>query len=59
LLAASYDRWVETLDALTQRLSPDVKGKLWNENARWYYRFRPAGGTQATLSKEETMQRFK
>jgi L-fuconolactonase len=38
LLAASHDRWVETLDALTQRLSPEAKRKLWKENARQFYR---------------------
>ena len=38
LLAASHDRWVETLDALTQHLSPAAKRKLWKENARRFYR---------------------
>ncbi|HLV99991.1 MAG TPA: amidohydrolase family protein [Ktedonobacterales bacterium] len=38
LLAASHDRWVETLDALTQHLSPGAKRKLWKENARQFYR---------------------
>ena len=46
LLAASHDRWVETLDALTQRLSPETKCKLWKENARRFYRLCPAGDTQ-------------
>jgi L-fuconolactonase len=38
LLAASHDRWVQTLDVLTQHLSPEAKRKLWNENARRFYR---------------------
>jgi len=38
LLAASHDRWIETLEALTQRLSPEAKRKLWKENARQFYR---------------------
>jgi L-fuconolactonase len=38
LLAASYDRWVETLLALTEHLSPEAKRKLWKENARRFYR---------------------
>jgi L-fuconolactonase len=37
-LASSYDRWVETLEALTQDISPDAKRKLWKENARQFYR---------------------
>ncbi|MBV9791260.1 MAG: amidohydrolase family protein, partial [Chloroflexi bacterium] len=38
LLAASYTRWVETLDALTQHLTPAARRKLWAENARRIYR---------------------
>ncbi len=38
LLASSFDRWVETLDALTQHLSTEAKRKLWAENARHFYR---------------------
>ncbi len=38
LLASSYRRWVETLDALTAGLSPEAKRKLWAENARRFYR---------------------
>jgi L-fuconolactonase len=38
LLATSHDHWVETLEALTQHLSPEAKGKLWKENARQFYR---------------------
>jgi predicted TIM-barrel fold metal-dependent hydrolase len=38
LLASSYRRWVETLDALTADLSPEAKRKLWAENARRFYR---------------------
>ena len=42
LLAASYRRWVETLDALTADLSAEAKRKLWAENARRFYRLPPA-----------------
>jgi predicted TIM-barrel fold metal-dependent hydrolase len=38
LLAASYQRWVETLDTLTVDLSQDAQRKLWGENARRFYR---------------------
>ena len=38
LLASGYRRWVETLDALTARLSPAARRKLWAENARRFYR---------------------
>lgn len=38
LLASSYDRWVESLDSLTQHLSPEAKRKLWADNARHFYR---------------------
>jgi L-fuconolactonase len=38
LLAASYDRWVETLDGLTQHMSPVARRKLWKDNARQFYR---------------------
>jgi L-fuconolactonase len=38
LLASSYGRWVETLDALTAHLPPEAKRKLWAENARRFYR---------------------
>jgi L-fuconolactonase len=37
-LAATYRRWVETLDALTGHLSPDERRQLWSENARRWYR---------------------
>ncbi len=36
--ASTYRKWVETLDALTIHLSPQAKRKLWNENARRFYR---------------------
>ncbi|HZB96549.1 MAG TPA: amidohydrolase family protein, partial [Herpetosiphonaceae bacterium] len=39
--AASYRRWVETLDALTAHLSPEARRKLWAENARRFYRLAP------------------
>jgi L-fuconolactonase len=38
LLAASYDRWIDTLDGLTQHISPVAKRKLWKDNARLFYR---------------------
>jgi L-fuconolactonase len=38
LLASSYERWVETLEALTQHLTPEAQRKLWAENARRFYR---------------------
>lgn len=37
LLAATYPRWVETLDALTSKLSAEAQHKLWAENARRFY----------------------
>jgi L-fuconolactonase len=37
-LAASYTRWVETLEALTSDLSLAAKRKLWADNARRIYR---------------------
>ena len=40
LLASSYRRWVETLDALTAGLTPEAKRKLWAENARKFYRLK-------------------
>jgi L-fuconolactonase len=38
LLASGYQRWVETLDALTAQLSDGARRKLWAENARRIYR---------------------
>ena len=38
LMASPYRRWVETLDELTAGLSDAAKRKLWNENARRFYR---------------------
>ena len=38
LLAASYRRWVETVDALTQGLGEPARRKLWTENAKRVYR---------------------
>ena len=38
LLATSYRRWVETLDALTTGLSPAARARLWAGNARDFYR---------------------
>jgi predicted TIM-barrel fold metal-dependent hydrolase len=36
--ASTYGRWVETLDRLTAQLSPSAQQKLWNGNARRFYR---------------------
>jgi L-fuconolactonase len=36
--ASSYARWVETLDTLTAGLSQKARHKLWNHNARRFYR---------------------
>ena len=38
LLASSYRRWYETLEALTLRLPVSVRRKLWTENAQRFYR---------------------
>jgi L-fuconolactonase len=38
LMASSYARWVETLDALIADLSETARRKLWAENARRVYR---------------------
>ncbi len=38
LLASSYRRWYETLDALTARLSISARRRLWAENAQRIYR---------------------
>ena len=38
LNASSYKRWVETLDQLTASRSDEFKRKLWNTNARRFYR---------------------
>lgn len=38
LMGTSYQRWVDTLDALTTYLSPTAKRKLWAENAKRFYR---------------------
>jgi L-fuconolactonase len=37
-LAATYRRWVETLDGLTAGLAEMARRKLWAENARRVYR---------------------
>jgi predicted TIM-barrel fold metal-dependent hydrolase len=36
--AASYTRWVGTLEALTAHLTPEAQRKLWSDNARRFYR---------------------
>jgi L-fuconolactonase len=36
--AATYPRWVATLDELTAGLSTTAKHKLWSDNARHFYR---------------------
>lgn len=43
LNASSYKRWVETLETLTDGLSLQAKRKLWNENAKRFYRLEAIG----------------
>ena len=38
LMASPYRRWVESLDEIAAGLSDTAKRKLWNENARRFYR---------------------
>jgi L-fuconolactonase len=38
LQAATYRRWVETLDELTTGISEEARRKLWAENAKRFYR---------------------
>jgi L-fuconolactonase len=38
LMGSPYRRWVETLDQITVGLSDAARRKLWNENARRFYR---------------------
>jgi predicted TIM-barrel fold metal-dependent hydrolase len=38
LMASPYRRWVESLDEITTGLSDAAKRKLWNENAKRFYR---------------------
>jgi len=38
LLASSYSRWYESLEALTAHLPLSARRKLWAENARRFYR---------------------
>ena len=38
LQAATYRRWVETLDQLTVHLTSEARQKLWAGNARRFYR---------------------
>ena len=38
LNASSYKRWVAALDQITASLSDTAKRKLWNENAKRFYR---------------------
>jgi L-fuconolactonase len=38
LMASPYRRWVESLDEITAGLSDGARRKLWNENARRFYR---------------------
>ena len=38
LMASPYRRWVESLDEIAAGLSDAAKRKLWNENARRFYR---------------------
>lgn len=39
LLASSYSRWIETVDALTASLAASTRRKLWSENAYRLYKF--------------------
>ena len=36
--AASYTRWVETVDEITRNFSEEQKNKLWKQNAVRFYR---------------------
>lgn len=38
LMSSAYRRWVDALDEMTVGLSDDAKRKLWNANARRFYR---------------------
>ena len=38
LLASTYHRWIETVDALTSHKSASAMSKFWSENARRIYR---------------------
>ncbi|MGE3270817.1 MAG: amidohydrolase, partial [Chloroflexota bacterium] len=38
LMSSAYRRWVEALDTITVGLSETAKQKLWNLNARTFYR---------------------
>ena len=38
LMASPYRRWVDSLDEITAGLSDTAKRKLWNENAKRFYR---------------------
>jgi L-fuconolactonase len=38
LMASPYRRWVGSLDEITAGLSDAAKRKLWNENAKRFYR---------------------
>jgi L-fuconolactonase len=40
LLATKYDRWVKTVDALTESWQPEAKKKLFADNARRFYRLK-------------------
>jgi L-fuconolactonase len=42
LLASPYERWVETLQAVTASMALTARRKLWNENARRLYRLQEA-----------------
>jgi len=37
-MASPYRRWVESLDEIAAGLSDTAQRKLWNENARRFYR---------------------
>ncbi|MBA3943244.1 MAG: amidohydrolase family protein [Herpetosiphonaceae bacterium] len=52
LLASSYLRWVDTLDALTAQLAPLAREKLWRENACRFYRL-PEYGDDASSEQSD------
>jgi L-fuconolactonase len=44
LNASAYRRWYETLDTVTASMSPEAKRKLWNTNAKRFYRLEEGAG---------------
>jgi len=52
LLAASYRRWVETVERVVGQLSASAREKLWRGNARRWYRLEPPA--REARGEEET-----